>query len=125
MKEIKDKSIDFIFTSPPYNLETKYDGFKDSLSFKDYKKMLSKIICECSRVIKNNSLFIVEVADSVIFKNKYVLLAGLIQSICLKNSFFLAGRYINFINTNHKVEIPDHNIKKDFSNNGNAHSNCH
>ena len=68
MKDIPDKSIDMVFTSPPYNmnlrirngkhcsrqivkeLSTKYEGFADNLSMEDYFNFNVRVVSELLRV---------------------------------------------------------------------------
>jgi DNA modification methylase len=54
MHEIKSGSVDFIFTSPPYNLNTSYDAYQDSRRMEAYRAFISSIVGECSRVIKSD-----------------------------------------------------------------------
>lgn len=125
MDDISDGAVDFILTSPPYNIGTKYGNFADSSNFEAYKKTLAKIIGECYRVQKSRGIFIVEVADSIKIDNNYIQLAALFQSIALKSKYYLIGREVNFILTKKHRELPDHGFKDDYSTTLNAHSNCH
>ena len=68
MKRIPDKSVDLIFTSPPYNMNlrirngkycsrqivkeisTKYENFSDNLSMEDYFEFNKKVIEELVRI---------------------------------------------------------------------------
>lgn len=68
MKRIPDKSVDLIFTSPPYNMNlrirngkycsrqivkeisTKYENFSDNLSMEDYFEFNKKVIEELTRI---------------------------------------------------------------------------
>ena len=68
MKRMPDKSVDLIFTSPPYNMNlrirngkycsrqivkeisTKYENFSDNLSMEDYFEFNKKIIEELTRI---------------------------------------------------------------------------
>ena len=79
MKEIKDKSIDLIVTSPPYNINMNYGNktsngkivkskgkkYKDNLSEEEYKLMLKKVFEECKRVLKENGSIWINI------KNRY------------------------------------------------------
>jgi site-specific DNA-methyltransferase (adenine-specific) len=51
-KNIPDNSIDMTFADPPFNLKKKYNGYKDSLEFKDYLEWCEKWINEMVRVTK-------------------------------------------------------------------------
>lgn len=61
-KLLDDNSVDYVFTSPPYNMgvntkykNTKYDSYDDNI--KDYGKFLSNVIDECYRVSKYCTFF--------------------------------------------------------------------
>ena len=65
LKKIKDKSIDLIITSPPFNLgNTHHTGFKkhksyeDKMPEKDYQLWQLEVLNECFRVLKNNGSLI-------------------------------------------------------------------
>lgn len=49
---IPDNSIDMIVTSPPYNVEMKYDTYIDSMPWSDYYAWCAKWLSECLRVLK-------------------------------------------------------------------------
>ncbi len=52
MSEIKNKSVDLIAFSPPYNTVACYDSVSDTLDWNAYRKMMEKIISECYRILK-------------------------------------------------------------------------
>ncbi len=65
MIELSDESVDLIVTSPPYNRGKKYaDDYDDKLPEKEYQKLLSDVFSECFRVLKNNSLFFLNIGDA-------------------------------------------------------------
>ncbi|MCL4280322.1 MAG: hypothetical protein KJZ60_11705, partial [Ignavibacteriaceae bacterium] len=51
-KDIPDNSIDITFADPPFNLKKKYNGYKDSLEFKEYLNWCEVWIKEMVRVTK-------------------------------------------------------------------------
>lgn len=51
LRALPDNSVDFIFTSPPYNIGMNYDGYNDSLEHQMYADKLEKIFRECYRVL--------------------------------------------------------------------------
>lgn len=60
--ELKDNSVDYTITSPPYNVntvkgKTKYSHSKDNLSQTEYFEWCKKIITELIRVTKNEVFF--------------------------------------------------------------------
>lgn len=68
MSELQDKSVDLMVTSPPYNINidygnkwmngkkihTKGEKYKDNLLEEEYREMISKVITETKRVLKDN-----------------------------------------------------------------------
>jgi DNA modification methylase len=63
LKELKDDSIDMVFTSPPYNLgnsgvnKDMYTEYVDDLENEEYYKLLSGCLLECLRVCKGLVFF--------------------------------------------------------------------
>ena len=66
MSSQKDKSIDCVITSPPYNLNIKYSKYKDNLSRKEYLGWLSKVSKEIKRVLKDEGHFFLINSDPYI-----------------------------------------------------------
>lgn len=59
LKTIPDNSVDMTFADPPFNLQKKYNGYKDSLEFKDYLDWCDVWIKEMVRVTKpTGSIFV-------------------------------------------------------------------
>mgnify|MGYP006093727843 CR=1 FL=1 len=57
LSNLKEKSIDAVITSPPYNINIKYNSYKDTRN--DYNEWLINIFNQCCRVLKDNGhLFI-------------------------------------------------------------------
>lgn len=68
MKELPDRSVDLVVTSPPYNIDIQYGNktskgkiinskgvkYTDNLPEENYKEMLMKVFSECRRVLKDN-----------------------------------------------------------------------
>jgi len=61
MSKMQDKSIDYILTSPPYNVKTeriaKYKDYKDGFSQEQYFDMQKELITEMLRVTKNHIFY--------------------------------------------------------------------
>lgn len=61
MKRMEDKSIDYVLTSPPYNVKTeriaKYKDFKDGFSQEQYFEQQKELISELLRVTKNHIFY--------------------------------------------------------------------
>lgn len=59
LKKIPDNSVDMTFADPPFNLKKKYNGYKDSLEFKEYIDWCDKWIGEMVRITKpTGSIFV-------------------------------------------------------------------
>lgn len=54
---IKPKSIDLIVTSPPYNVNIKYNSHDDQLTYEDYKKFSKKWMRRCYNWLKDDGRF--------------------------------------------------------------------
>lgn len=61
MQRIEDKSIDYVLTSPPYNVRTKriakYKEFKDNLSQEQYFEEQKELIENLLRITKNHIFY--------------------------------------------------------------------
>jgi len=55
--EIKKSSIDFIVTSPPYNVDIKYNNHDDKLSYEDYLAFSQKWMARCFDWLKDDGRF--------------------------------------------------------------------
>lgn len=60
---LKDNSIDIVVTSPPYNIDVKYNSYKDTLPKEDYLAWLKKVGIEISRVLKKDGTFFLNVGN--------------------------------------------------------------
>ncbi len=125
MSEISDASVDLIYTSPPYNIGTKYKDNSDRMDVPKYQLLLKSIFAECFRILKPQGRLIIEVADSIVSGDKYIQLAGFIQSYCVELGMKVEERHINFALTKDGQELPEHNWNKNYVATTDAHSNCH
>lgn len=73
-KLISEESIDLIVTSPPYNLDIKYNSHKDDISYEEYLEFSEKWLSRCFRFLKKDGRFCLNVP---LDKNK-----GGQQSVC-------------------------------------------
>ena len=62
LSKLKHQSIDLIITSPPYNLNVKYNNYKDKRE--DYIKWLSKILNLCCKVLKDDGHLFINLSSS-------------------------------------------------------------
>jgi modification methylase hpaI len=79
MHEIKDKSVNLIVTSPPYNIDIKYGNktikgkvidskgikYNDNLNENEYRKLLKDVFNECKRVLTDDGSIFINI------KNRY------------------------------------------------------
>lgn len=71
---IRDCSIDLVVTSPPYNVDIKYNSHDDSLSYQEYLSFTEKWLSRCFRFLKDDGRFCLNIP---LDKNK-----GGQQSVC-------------------------------------------
>lgn len=71
---IKENSIDLIVTSPPYNVDIKYNSHDDTMSYDDYLSFTREWLTRCYKFIKNDGRFCLNIP---LDKNK-----GGQQSMC-------------------------------------------
>ena len=79
LKEIDDKSVDLIFTDPPYNIKYKNEKWD---SRDDYLEFMEKVFLECERVLKNSGFF-------YFFHNQFNTMSKLNSIIETKTNFTL------------------------------------
>ena len=63
-KKIAAKSISVVATSPPFNLGTKYNRYKDDLPFDEYLAWLERIFTEIKRVLRDDGSFFLNTGSS-------------------------------------------------------------
>lgn len=70
MSKMDDKSVDVIVTSPPYNLNIKYNSYKDNLDTNEYLNWIEDVIVACKRVLRDDGSFFLNVGGSL--KNPWI-----------------------------------------------------
>ncbi len=125
MSEVESASVDLIFAGPPYNIGTRYGENKDDLALHEYQSVLKNVFKECARVLKDEGVLVIEVADSVFSSGVYIQLAGYVQSLCLKSNLKVIARHFNFASSDNGAELPEEHLNEDYTTTANAHSNCH
>lgn len=86
MKDIPDKSIDLIITSPPYNLGIDYDNYNDNQELNDYLLGQEKILRECFRILKDGGRLAWQV-PSITQEKMYFPLNSWTSMKCLEIGF--------------------------------------
>jgi site-specific DNA-methyltransferase (adenine-specific) len=71
---VKERTIDLIVTSPPYNVGIKYNSHNDTMSYKDYLSFTREWLAKCYRLTKDDGRFCLNIP---LDKNK-----GGQQSVC-------------------------------------------
>jgi len=71
---VKERTIDLIVTSPPYNVGIKYNSHDDQMSYKDYLSFTREWLAKCYRLTKDDGRFCLNIP---LDKNK-----GGQQSVC-------------------------------------------
>ncbi|POZ93178.1 DNA-methyltransferase [Petrotoga halophila] len=56
-QKIENNSIDLIVTSPPYNVDIKYESHNDKVSYKDYLEFSKKWLSRCYNWLKEDGRF--------------------------------------------------------------------
>ena len=74
IRDIKEGSVDLIVTSPPYNLDIKYNSHNDKMSYETYLDFTREWVSKCYRLAKDDGRFCLNIP---LDKNK-----GGQQSVC-------------------------------------------
>jgi DNA modification methylase len=59
LKEQPDKSVDLVFSDPPYNVKKDYGVYEDNRPLEEYVEWMKEIISECYRISKRGIIFYV------------------------------------------------------------------
>jgi len=89
MKEIPDRSLHLMVTSPPYNATKEYD---QDLSLQEYLKMLRRAFSETHRVLVNGGRACINVAN--LGRRPYIPLSLYISQIMLEIGFQMRAEII-------------------------------
>ena len=80
MKEVSDKTVDLVVTSPPYNINIQYGNktkngktvasksvkYSDNLEESEYRKLLGNVFNECKRVLKDDGSIWINIKNRTI-----------------------------------------------------------
>jgi len=66
LRKLTTQSLDIVITSPPYNLNIKYNQYNDNKKRNEYLCWLNTIFIEISRTLKDNGAFFLNVGASSI-----------------------------------------------------------
>ena len=82
LKDIDDKSVDIVLTSPPYNFDMQYDEHDDKSDALKYIDTLVNIFSECKRTLKDGGRLIINIQPNYkdYFPSHHYLTTELIKS---------------------------------------------
>lgn len=63
MTFLKEKSVDVVVTSPPYNIGVKYNSYNDNVPTEEYLTWMEDIGAEIKRVLKDNGSFFLNIGN--------------------------------------------------------------
>ena len=95
MKELDDRSVDAVVTSPPYNLDIKYSKYKDKKPREQYLKWIEDIFGECKRVLKDDGHLFVNMGYSNV--DPWI---GMEVGLAIRNNWSLQN-HINWVKSIH------------------------
>lgn len=87
MKEVASNSVNFIFTSPPYNVDKDYDFYQDKRPLEEYLSFLSLVWKECYRVLVDGGRIGINVAN--LGRKPYIPLSDFISRQLMDTNFLL------------------------------------
>jgi tRNA G10 N-methylase Trm11 len=95
MDEVADNSVDYVITSPPYNIGCKFDDYIDKIPDKEYFNLIEKVVCQITDKLKKGGLFIVDIVDCIILEKHIFLPTNFISELCGKRGLNLIcnGQY--------------------------------
>jgi DNA modification methylase len=79
LSEISDGAVDYVITSPPFNICHKYKTYHDSLDFTDFDDLLTTVIGSIERVLKEDGYFVIDIADVIVMERRIVYGAEFIK----------------------------------------------
>lgn len=90
LKDLPDKSINLVVTSPPYNISKKYGKYKDNVSLEEWKELISDVTKEIHRVLKDDGSFFLNLSQIPYGNDKEILpLPFLAYEIIKEHEFYL------------------------------------
>jgi len=94
LKNFPPKSIDLVFTSPPYADQRNYGTENSSISPDDYIKWFTPKARQIKRVLKDNGSFVLNINDKVVDNFQHLYVFELVVHLCKKVGFNLVRDYI-------------------------------
>lgn len=124
LEDIEDNSIDYVITSPPYNIGHEYFTYVDKLSFSNFLFLYKNILRSVSRVLKSNGVLVVDIADVIIMEDKIVFAADLVDFICQQLDLTLLYMHPYIVKENTQLSTKNDLYFNRLNKQKCAHSNC-
>ncbi|MEM5875291.1 MAG: site-specific DNA-methyltransferase [Candidatus Aenigmatarchaeota archaeon] len=83
---IEDKSVDLVFTSPPYNVGKPYENHNDLMPYEEYLKWLESVLEKIYSKLKDDGRFVINI-PSITCEGEYKPLFVDVINICHKIGF--------------------------------------
>jgi len=97
LKEIPEKSVHLIVTSPPYNVGMNY-GVSDELNYKHYLEYIEKVLKECYRVLITGGKIAINLPSSILkSKASKVAYLSIDYILLMRKIGFLDREWIGWI----------------------------
>lgn len=94
MKTFPSKSIDFVFTSPPYADKRSYGIENAKVNPNDFVDWFKPMAREIKRVLKKDGSFVLNICDKVVEGEQHLYVFELVLFLCKKMGFKLVRDYI-------------------------------
>jgi DNA modification methylase len=92
MHQVSSNSVTLIITSPPYNVNKSYTGYKDQSGLDEYLNYLDDTWKECFRILRPGGRLCINIAN--IGRSPYLPLESYFIQRLLKIGFFMRGQII-------------------------------
>ena len=90
LKNIPDKSVNLVVTSPPYNIGKPYGKYKDKIPLNEWEELIDEVTKEIYRILTDNGSFFLNLSPIPFGEDKEILpLPYIGYSIIKKNNFYL------------------------------------
>lgn len=90
LKNVPDKSVKMVVTSPPYNISKDYGKYKDDVGLEEWKKLIDEVTKEVYRVLTDDGSFFLNLSPIPYGKDKEILpLPYIGYDIVKENKFYL------------------------------------
>lgn len=90
IKDIPDKSVKMVVTSPPYNIAKNYGKYKDDVGIEEWKMLISEVTKEIHRVLTDDGSFFLNLSPIPYGADKEILpLPYIGYDIIKQHNFYL------------------------------------